>query len=73
MRIRHLLATTTAAAGLLTGAVLALAPAAGATTDTAPANFGQHVRQCAQTMGFSGQHNPGMHDGAAGWDGMPCQ
>jgi ABC-type phosphate transport system permease subunit len=72
MRIRHLLAST-AAAGLLTGAVLALAPAAGATTDTAPVNFGQHVRQCAQTMGFSGAHNPGMHDGAAGWDGMPCQ
>lgn len=34
--------------------------------------FGQHVSACAQTMGFSGTHNPGMHHGAAGWDGMPC-
>ena len=35
-------------------------------------SFGQHVRDCAQTMGFSGTHNPGMHHGAAGWDGDPC-
>jgi hypothetical protein len=35
-------------------------------------DFGQHVSQCAQQMGFSGDHNPGMHDGAAGWDGMSC-
>lgn len=32
-----------------------------------PANatddFGQHVRTCAQTMGFDGQMNPGMHRG----------
>jgi hypothetical protein len=37
-----------------------------------PPNFGQHVRQCAQVMGFGGDHNPGMHQGAAGWDGMTC-
>lgn len=72
MRIRHLLATT-AAAGLPTGTALMLAPAAGAaTTDMAPANSGQDVQQCAPTMGFSGEHNPGMHQGAAGWDGIPC-
>lgn len=35
-------------------------------------NFGQHVSTCAQTMGFNGGHNPGMHHGASGWDGMPC-
>lgn len=35
-------------------------------------NFGQHVSQCAQTMGFGADHNPGMHHGASGWDGMPC-
>ena len=35
--------------------------------------FGQHVRHCAQTMGFSGTHNPGMHRGFAGWDGAACQ
>lgn len=34
--------------------------------------FGQHVSQCAQTMGFSGDHNPGMHRGLSDWDGMPC-
>ena len=68
MRIRHLLP-----AAVLAGAALTLAPAAGATTQSAPTNFGQHVRTCAQTVGFSGEHNPGMHHGASGWDGMPCQ
>jgi hypothetical protein len=73
MRIRHRLATTLSA-GLLTGAALILTPATAgaATTDTTPTNFGQHVRTCAQEMGFSGDHNPGMHHGAAGWDGTPC-
>lgn len=67
MRIRiRLIATTAIAAGLLaftTGPALSADP-----------NFGSHVRVCAQTMGFSGTHNPGvMHYGAAGWDGRPCQ
>ena len=41
--------------------------------EDAPAapNFGQHVSSCAQTMGFAASHNPGMHRGFAGWDGMP--
>ena len=31
--------------------------------------YGQHVRTCAQTMGFDGVSNPGrMHHGFAGWD-----
>ena len=34
----------------------------------AGADFGQHVRMCAQTMGFDGTHNPGMHQGKSGWD-----
>jgi hypothetical protein len=70
MRIRRLLP-----AAVLASAAVMLAPttAGAATTAAAPANFGQHVRTCAQTMGFSGEHNPGMHRGAAGWDGMPCQ
>ena len=38
----------------------------------AGAEFGQHVRECAQQVGFSGEHNPGMHRGAVGWDGMAC-
>jgi len=55
-------------------AALMLAPTAGAQTiDTAHANFGQHVSTCAQTMGFSGEHNLGTHQGAAGWNGMPCE
>lgn len=33
--------------------------------------FGQHVRTCAQTMGFDGQMNPGMHRGNSG-AGMDC-
>ncbi len=55
-------------------AAVALAPAtARADTPADPGSgFGQHVRQCAQAMGFSGTHNPGRHQGHAGWDGMPC-
>jgi len=42
-----------------------------------PANadpdFGQHVRNCAQVMGFDGTMNPAMHSGYAGWDpAHPC-
>lgn len=66
MRIcNRLIATTALAASML---ALAAAPALAATP-----NFGSHVRVCAQDMGFSGTHNPGMHRGAAGWDGQPCQ
>lgn len=51
--------TATAAAVLTVGA---LTPA------TAAGDFGDHVSTCAQTMGFSGDHNPGMHQGRHGWD-----
>lgn len=58
-------------------AAIALAPAgpalAASAADPAANDFGQHVRHCAQTMGFTGEHNPGMHQGNAGWDGMTCQ
>lgn len=66
MRIRRALITAAA-----TLAVVLLAPS---TAEAAPDSnsFGQHVRTCAQTMGFSGTHNPGMHHGAAGWNGMTC-
>lgn len=38
-----------------------------------PSNsFGEHVRTCAQAGHLSASQNPGMHRGAAGWDGMPC-
>lgn len=60
-------------AGLLLGTamvvtVLGAAPSVAATGS----EFGQHVSGCAQTMGFSGTHNPGMHQGFHNWDGLPC-
>jgi len=55
----------------LPAALFALAaPAAAAPGDVSA--FGAHVSACAQSMGFSGSRNPGMHHGAAGWEGMPC-
>lgn len=66
---RTLLKAVTAAT---IGLAAFLAPTAASAQPTG-AGFGQHVRHCAQTMGFSGTHNPGMHHGFAGWDGEPCQ
>ena len=66
MHIRNRLIVTT----ILTVGLLAL-PAAPALAKPS-SNFGSHVSVCAQTMGFSGSHNPGMHRGAAGWDGEAC-
>ena len=34
--------------------------------------FGRHVVSCVRVGGFDGAHNPGMHRGAAGWDGHDC-
>lgn len=60
------------AAGATLGLLLAVPAVANAQpVSTGPA-FGHHVSDCAQTMGFNADHNPGMHRGAAGWDGMPC-
>jgi hypothetical protein len=56
---------------LLLGSLLIALPVT-AHADPATPNFGQHVSACAQTMGFSADHNPGMHQGVSGWDGMPC-
>lgn len=53
-----------AAAGIILGAP----PSPAATGPT----FGPHVSDCAMTVGFTGTHNPGMHQGAAGWDGATC-
>jgi hypothetical protein len=69
MRTRDRLLTIT----LIAAALAFAAPATTAFADTPP-TYGQHVRDCAQTMGgFTGAHNPGMHRGASGWDGSPCQ
>ena len=54
--------STSIAAASLTLTVGFVAPA-NATDD-----FGQHVSTCAQTMGFDGQMNPGMHQGHHGAD-----
>lgn len=62
-----------AVAAILASAAAALALPAAAQADTATgADFGQHVYTCAQAAGFDASHNPGMHHGYAGWDGMPC-
>jgi hypothetical protein len=61
------LATAVAAASLVL-----TAPAAAYASSDSGADFGQHVRTCTQTMGFTGAHNPGLHYGYAGWNGMPC-
>ena len=57
------------AAAALTAVVLLQASPA---TAVSGPTFGDHVVQCARTMGFSGSHNPGMHQGAHNWDGMTC-
>ena len=63
--------TALVAMPLLLGSLLIAAPVA-ALADPATPNFGQHVSTCAQTMGFSADHNPGMHQGVSGWDSLPC-
>jgi len=61
--VRILLATAVAA-----GTVLLSASAASAATPTPGPTFGQHVSNCATTMGFSGTHNPAVMGG--GMSGM---
>lgn len=51
---------------VLTTSGLAIAAPAGAAATAS--GYGHHVRHCAQTMGFSGGHNPGLHRGRSGWD-----
>jgi hypothetical protein len=64
-----------AAVGLAVTTAVVLTPLtalADAPTPTG-AQFGEHVSTCAQDMGLSGTHNPGVHHrGFAGWDGTPC-
>lgn len=53
---------------MMLGGIVLLPTAASADTGAAGRDFSAHVVMCAQTMGFNGQHNPGMHHGFAGWD-----
>lgn len=50
-----------------TAAVVIATPVVASASD-AGRGYGHHVSECAQTMGFDGVHNPGMHRGFAGWD-----
>jgi hypothetical protein len=65
--VRRIAATVVVASTLVVAA-----PTAALADVPTGAEYGQHVRDCAQTMGFTGEHNPGMHHGYAGWDGMTC-
>ena len=61
------LSATSVALALPAAPALASAPSTSGT-------FGQHVATCAhESGGFTGTHNPGMHQGAAGWDGQTCE
>lgn len=61
--VSKVLATAVATAGL---SILGTGAATAAETGQ---DYGQHVRTCAQTMGFDGTDNPGrMHQGFAGWN-----
>jgi len=56
--------TIRAAAPIAGAAIVAIGVAAPAGADD---QFGEHVRNCAQTTGFDVGHNPGIHQGYAGW------
>lgn len=59
-----------AAAVALLALLVAATPVAAATGDGAA--YGACVAHHATTEGgFSGDHNPGMHQGFAGWPGYP--
>jgi TRAP-type C4-dicarboxylate transport system permease large subunit len=54
--------------GGVAASVALLAVLAAGTASAAPADaatYGQHVRECAQSMGFDQTQNPGMHRGAS--------
>ena len=59
--------TLAIAAGVLI-AVAVLPAAASADAGATGRAYGSHIVMCAQGMGFTGQHNPGMHHGFSGWD-----
>lgn len=68
MKIRPVQLSIPVAALFLTAT--AEAPAAAAEP---PVPFGEHVVHCAQQMGFSGDHNPGVHhQGFSNWQDHTC-
>lgn len=73
-QMTRLLALTAAAATtavtLLVAAPANAAPSIAASGNAADGQlYSQHVRDCQASMGFTGDHNPGvMHQGYSGWD-----
>jgi len=59
---------TTRLAAIGTALAAAVLTVGSGTPATAASDFGHHVSTCAQTMGFSADHNPGMHQCRHGWD-----
>jgi len=59
--------TRLAARGTVLSAVVMATAVGAAAPATAAGDFGEHVSTCAQTIGFSADHNPGMHQGFQGW------
>lgn len=52
--------------------VLVTPTTASAQAEPTGRDFGRHVAECGQTSGMDGSHNPGMHQGFSGWDGVAC-
>ncbi len=52
---------------LSAAAFAVLAPTAASASDATGRDFGQHVKTCAQTIGFDATHNPGTHHGFSDW------
>ena len=59
--------TTLVLAAVLGLGLLSAGSASAAGGPGSGADFGAHVSEGAGTMGFDGVHNPGMHEGRAGW------
>ena len=72
MKIERRLMRETAVAAIVV-AVLSVTGFASAQLPPDAQNFGGHVSSCAREMGFNAGHNPGRHQGAAGWVGSECQ
>jgi hypothetical protein len=69
--VNHIRRTTRRVAIVaITAIAIVLVPAV-AWADTGR-DFGGHVVNCARTIGFNGQHNPGMHQGFAGFTPHTC-
>ena len=51
---------------------LTLAPGALLGSAVADPGFGDHVSDCALMQHVGAELNPGLHHGAAGWDGTAC-